>query len=149
VTVVFVHKDIVYSISSVGRFQRTTAHTRLDSLRWFSRGARVGGAKVKLCIWAVCGNSGRPVVSGGISSLCHSKPSQGEVAVAGAVTASSGVVGCPLMVRLCAVVGEQPIEAGARQRSGIRSPLTDGRSRGNGQIPGAKARQDRAGQLLR
>lgn len=37
------------------------------SLRWFSRGASVGGAKVKLCIWAVCGSSGRPVVSPGMS----------------------------------------------------------------------------------
>jgi hypothetical protein len=37
---------------------------RMDLLRWFSRGASVGGAKVKLCIWAVCGSNGRPVVSG-------------------------------------------------------------------------------------
>jgi hypothetical protein len=37
------------------------------SLRWFSLGARVGGAKVKLCICAVCGNNGRPAPSPGIS----------------------------------------------------------------------------------
>ena len=40
-----------------------------DSLRWFSRGASVGGAKVKLCIWAVCGSSGRPAVSPGMSGI--------------------------------------------------------------------------------
>jgi hypothetical protein len=38
----------------------------LDSLRWFSRGASAGGANEKLCICAVWGSSGRPLLSPGM-----------------------------------------------------------------------------------
>ena len=56
-----VHKDIVYTWSLMLHSSAPGGHA--DSLRWFSRGASVGGAKVKLCICAVWGSSGRPVVS--------------------------------------------------------------------------------------
>jgi hypothetical protein len=68
----------------------------MNSLRWFSRGASVGGAKVKLCICAVCGSSGRPVVSGGITLIGTTSRSGSDSARPGAMGASSGVVGYPL-----------------------------------------------------
>jgi hypothetical protein len=74
VSVMLVHKYIVYTAQLVA--SSSDAQWSEDVLRWFSRGASVGGANVKLCICAVWGSSGRPVVS--------------VVAVRG------GVVGCPL-----------------------------------------------------
>jgi len=68
----------------------------VNLLRWFSRGASVGGANVKLCICAVWGSSGRPVVSGGIPSYVY-KPAVGTGrARPGTIVVSSGVVGYPL-----------------------------------------------------
>lgn len=80
--VVFVDKDIVYSGVSVrpstfGRLRRAR-----NSLRWFSRGASVGGAKVKLCICAVWGSNGRPDVSG-MPSCCTTVLLASMVAIAG------------------------------------------------------------------
>ena len=62
----FVDKDIVWSgrVSGCVDVGVGVGAGAEDSLRWFSRGASVGGAKVKLCIWAVWGSNGRPVVSG-------------------------------------------------------------------------------------
>jgi hypothetical protein len=67
----------------------------VDSLRWFSRGASVGGAKVKLCIWAVWGSNGRPVVSGAMADWEQTEADQSGSAEAGAMGVSSGVVGSP------------------------------------------------------
>lgn len=54
VPVVFVHEDVVCRRPVSTRLSRRIVVEVLgDSLRWFSRGARAGGAKVKLCIWAV------------------------------------------------------------------------------------------------
>jgi len=73
--IVFVHENIVYTrqlgLDVCGATQREYL------LLWFSRGARVGGAKVKLCICAVCGSSGRPVVSLGIFARPKKSPSTG------------------------------------------------------------------------
>jgi hypothetical protein len=68
----------------------------MDSLRWFSRGASVGGAKVKLCICAVWGSSGRPVVSGGIT--LKGTTSRSGVTAQGLAQwlQAGGVVGYPL-----------------------------------------------------
>lgn len=63
----FIHKYIVCITHLAAN--SLIAQCSEDSLRWFSRGASVGGANVKLCICAVWGNSGRPVVSVGISNL--------------------------------------------------------------------------------
>lgn len=59
VSVVLVYEHIVY-MGHVSCFFCDPAHggcvsvyVRVNLLRWFSRGASVGGAKVKLCIWAV------------------------------------------------------------------------------------------------
>lgn len=71
-----------------------------DSLRWFSRGASVGGANVKLCIWAVWGSSGRPPVSVGILGRAVRDGSAGGEpgAWAGVEMAAGSEVGraCPL-----------------------------------------------------
>lgn len=67
VSIVFVYEYIIWRCCQLSCPQ--DAERRVDSLRWFSRGASVGGAKVKLCICAVCGSSGRPVVSGGITLI--------------------------------------------------------------------------------
>jgi hypothetical protein len=65
VAVVLVYKYIVCTSRLAGSPPGRWAG---DSLRWFSRGASVGGAKVKLCICAVWGSSGRPEVSVGITT---------------------------------------------------------------------------------
>jgi len=71
VSVVLVDKDIVCEASSVSRVGASAERSaNRHSLRWFSRGARVGGAKVKLCMGAVWGSSGRPATSGGMPSCC-------------------------------------------------------------------------------
>jgi hypothetical protein len=59
-----VHEDVVWANQSV--VTRFGASQCLDSLRWFSRGASAGGANEKLCICAVWGSSGRPLLSPGI-----------------------------------------------------------------------------------
>ena len=69
VSIMLVYEYIVWRVLSVA-FSHGARWHMMDSLRWFSRGASVGGAKVKLCICAVCGRSGRPVVSCGIPSMC-------------------------------------------------------------------------------
>jgi hypothetical protein len=67
VSVVLIYKHIICTLLSVTK--PVHLQCSVDLLRWFSRGASVGGANVKLCICAVWGNSGRPVVSVGISTL--------------------------------------------------------------------------------
>lgn len=64
---------------------------RQHSLRWFSRGASVGGAKVKLCIWAVWGSNGRPPASPGMLEMWMCAVS-GELGVGGVDTAAGSSV---------------------------------------------------------
>jgi hypothetical protein len=75
-------------------FPQNARRRVMDSLRWFSRGASVGGAKVKLCICAVWGSRGRPVVSWVITSMCTTSRS-GVPARSQAWWLSSGVIGYP------------------------------------------------------
>lgn len=85
--VVLVDKDIVCS-ARLRQFTRRGSGTAcVDSLRWFSRGARVGGAKAKLCIWAVWGSNGRPLGSEGM--LWGGERAVGVVAVKVVAQASS------------------------------------------------------------
>jgi hypothetical protein len=118
VSVVLVYKYIVCIARSV---DSPPGHGGAgDSLRWFSRGASVGGAKVKLCICAVWGSSGRPEVSVGITTR------QGQAiyhysAMSGAVVAvRGGVVGSPLGGEVVCVVGRSTNCSRARQRDGGR-----------------------------
>jgi hypothetical protein len=95
VPIMLVHKHIVCTARLVA--SSPDAQWSEDSLRWFSRGASVGGANVKLCICAVWGNNGRPVVSVGMSNLYKASPcgraARGWTTV---VAIRGGVVGCPL-----------------------------------------------------
>lgn len=65
VPVMLVDKDVVYAETGE-RLVPSETRMHRHSLRWFSLGARAGGAKVKLCICAVCGSSGRPAFSPGM-----------------------------------------------------------------------------------
>ena len=104
-----IHKNIVYTASSVA--SPAGGMWSEDSLRWFSRGASVGGANVKLCICAVWGNNGRPVVSVGISTLSTTSL-HGETARGRAQWSNrSGVVGCPLGSEVVCVDGGEPMAA--------------------------------------
>jgi hypothetical protein len=97
VSVMLVHKYIVYTAQLVA--SSSDAQWSEDVLRWFSRGASVGGANVKLCICAVWGSSGRPVVSVGMSNSYKASPLRVDSARLNAVTVVAvrgGVVGCPL-----------------------------------------------------
>jgi hypothetical protein len=130
VPVVLVYKDVVCgpSVSQVRTHQRITAS---DSLRWFSRGAKVGGAKVKLCIWAVCGSNGRPPVSPGMFGVvnvrdhcwrawcgwCRNGSGVGRVAPG---RVGSLPIKSALRTALWPVARQDPVQkAGARLREGV------------------------------
>jgi hypothetical protein len=128
VSVVLVYKYIICTARSVGSPPGQGGAE--DSLRWFSRGASVGGAKVKLCICAVWGSSGRPEVSVGITTQ------QGQAvyyysATSGAVVAvRGGVVGSPLGGEVVCVVGQATNCSRARAAGGSSRAEVRGRRNG-------------------
>jgi hypothetical protein len=104
VPIVLVDEDVVYTQKRMSLLVQWEAHRHRHSLRWFSLGARVGGAKVKLCICAVCGNSGRPAFSPGMLAPQSSTVLTGNFSRAMRQLMARGVVvlrGRHLVVRSC------------------------------------------------